>query len=178
MPDGAVAELPPQPVEPVVVATAPSSLTAREAEPLPAFPRRGRISFNIVYGRDGFPVGRTEQSWQVDGTRYQLASRSETTGLADVLRSQHRTYLSKGELTPRGLRPDTFLMSRNRGRGPEEARAQFDWAQGTVTLGPANAQREQPLPIGSQDIVSFMYQLAIDPPRVGRMTVSVTTGFS
>lgn len=164
--------------EPVIVATAPAAVSEFTPDPasLPAFPRRGRVSFNIVYGRDGFPVGRTEQSWQIDGTRYQLASRSETTGMLDMVRSQHRTYLSKGELTPKGLRPDTFLMSRNRGRGSEEARAQFDWSQGTVTLGAANAQREQALPIGTQDLVSFMYQLALDPPKPGRTTVSVTNG--
>lgn len=175
--DNAAPDLPP-PAEPVIVATAPAAVADFTLDPgaVPAFPRRGRISFNIVYGREGFPVGRTEQTWQIDGTRYQLASRSETTGLLDVVRSQHRTYLSKGELTAKGLRPDNFLMTRNRGRGSEEARAQFDWSHGTVTLGAANAQREQPLPIGSQDLVSFMYQLAIDPPRPGRTSVSVTNG--
>lgn len=177
-PEEAVAtEAPPAPhAEPVVVATAPVSTYTPNAAALPAFPRRGRISFNLVYGRDGFPVGRTEQSWQIDGTRYQLTSRSETTGLADILRSQHRNYISRGELTPGGLRPETFVMSRNRGRGAEEARAQFDWVHGTVTLGPASAQREQALPPGSQDLVSFMYQLALDPPPPGRTRVPVTTG--
>jgi len=143
-----------------------------------SFPRRGRLSFNLLYGRDGFPVGRTEQSWQIDGTRYQLSSRSETTGLADVFRSQHRTYSSQGELTESGLRPDIFQMSRERGGGrkPEEARAGFDWTTATVTLGPPNAQRTEALPRGSQDLVSFMYQLALDPPPQGRTRVSVTNG--
>ncbi len=175
--DSAASEVQPA-SEPEKLATAPSAVSEVTPDPgvLPAFPRRGRISYNIVYGRDGFPVGRTEQTWQIDGTRYQLASRSETTGILDAVRSQHRTYVSKGELTPKGLRPDTFLMSRNRGRGSEEARAQFHWNQGTVTLGAPDAQREQSLPNGSQDLVSFMYQLALDPPRPGRTTVSVTNG--
>jgi hypothetical protein len=121
-------------------------------------------------------VGRTVQSWKIDGTRYQLASRSETTGIVDLIRSQHRTYLSRGELTPEGLRPDTFLMSRDRGKGVEEARATFKWRQGTVTLGAAATPREEPLPSGSQDIVSFMYQLAIDPPAPGRKEVVITNG--
>jgi hypothetical protein len=170
------AEVAPGPPEPVVVATAPASLAAAGPIALPAFPRRGRITFNLVYGRDGFSVGKTEQSWQIDGSRYQLASRSETTGLADLLRSQHRTYLSRGELTPGGFRPNTFLMSRDRGRGVEEARAQFDWSQGSVRLGPVNAQRQEALPPGSQDLVSFMYQLALEPPAPGRSHVAVTNG--
>jgi hypothetical protein len=164
------------PAEPVVVATAPVASYTPEAPPLPAFPRTGRIAFTLVYGRDHFPVGRTVQSWKIDGTRYQLASRSETTGIVDVFRSQHRTYLSRGELTPEGLRPETFLASRDRGRGLEEARAQFDWPRGSVRLGAATSQREQSLPRGSQDIVSFVYQLALDPPPPGRTRVSVTNG--
>ena len=162
--------------EPVIVATAPPS-TSFPADPaLPTFPRSGRITFDIVYGRDRFPVARTVQSWKIDGARYQLASRSETTGIIDVFRSQHRTYLSRGELTPEGLKPETFLMSRNRGRGTEEARAQFDWARATVTLGPAVAQREETLPQGTQDLVSFVYQLALDPPAPGTRRISVTNG--
>lgn len=162
--------------EPVVVATAPPS-TVVPAEPaLPTFPRSGRITFDIVYGRDRFPVARTVQSWKIDGARYQLASRSETTGIIDVFRSQHRTYLSRGELTPEGLKPETFLVSRNRGRGTEAARAQFDWARAAVTLGPAAAQREETLPQGTQDLVSFIYQLALDPPAPGTRRISVTNG--
>jgi hypothetical protein len=164
------------PAEPVIVATAPATADTPEALPLPSFPRTGRITFTLVYGRDQFPVGRTVQSWKIEGTRYQLASHSETTGVVDVFRSQHRTYLSRGELTPQGLRPETFLSSRNRGRGPEEARAQFDWTRASVTLGAAHSQREQSLPRGSQDLVSFMYQLALDPPPPGRTRVSVTNG--
>lgn len=164
--------------EPVAPAAERAPALTAEARPLPAFPRRGRITFNLVYGREQFPVGQTVQTWQVDGARYQLASRSETSGLADLLRSQHRTYLSRGALTENGLRPDTFLMSRDRGRGRaiEEARAQFDWKNGTVVLGPASSRREQALPHGSQDLVSFMYQLAIDPPPAGRLRLSVTNG--
>lgn len=162
--------------EPVVVATAPPSTLAPPAPALPAFPRSGQITFSIVYGRDGFPVARTVQSWKIDGERYQLASRSETVGIVDLFRSQHRTYVSRGELTAGGLRPETFLMSRDRGRGAEEARVRFDWGQGRVTLGPATAQREQALPGGSQDILSFMYQLALAPPPPGRTRVAVTNG--
>jgi hypothetical protein len=164
------------PAEPVIVATAPASVQEARTRGLPDFPRSGRISYNLVYGPDHVPVGRTVQSWKIEGTRYQLASRSETTGLIDIIRSQHRTYLSRGELTHEGLRPEVFLMSRDRGRGVEEARAQFDWARGSVILGAAVAPRAEVLPQGSQDIVSLLYQLALDPPAPGRMQVSVTNG--
>jgi hypothetical protein len=162
--------------EPVVVATAPSSTLVPEP-PLPrTLPRKGRITYNLVYGRDRFPVGRTVQTWEMDGTAYQLASRSETTGIVDLIRSQHGTYLSRGSLTRQGLRPDTFLMSRNRGRGTEQARAVFDWNGATVTLDGSAAPRNEKLPPDTQDILSLMYQIALDPPPMGRFQRSVTNG--
>jgi hypothetical protein len=164
--------------EPTVVAIAPATTLTPEPPPIPDFPRSGRIKYDLLYGNQRFPVGRTVQSWKIEGTRYQLASRSETIGLVDFFRSQQLTYLSRGELTPDGLRPEIFLMSRDRGkgRGVEEGRAQFHWTRGTVTLGNAATLHEETLPAGSQDLVSFIYQLAIDPPATGRRHVSITNG--
>lgn len=162
--------------EPFVVATAPSSTYVPELPPVRSLPRKGRVTYSLVYGRDRFPVGRTTQTWEMDGGAYRLASRSETTGLIDLFRSQHRTYFSRGSLTRDGLRPETFLMSRDRGRGTEEARAQFDWDGATVTLASAAGKRIESLPPGSQDLLSFMYQLSLDPPRTGRLQQVVTNG--
>lgn len=181
MPDsGSVAEAEPAaaPSEPVVVAKAESSTYTPEPGPARTLPRKGRITFNVVSGRDRFPVGRTVQSWAVDGDRYQLASTSETTGIVDLFRSQHRNYFSRGTVTREGLRPETFLVSRDRGRarGIDEARARFNWDTASITLGPASAQRAEPLLPRSQDLVSMMFQLGLDPPPPGRMRLPVTNG--
>jgi hypothetical protein len=161
--------------EPAAVAS--SSAPASEPDlPRRSLPVRGRITYDLVYGRDHFPVGRTVQTWQTDGTRYVLASRSETTGLLDVIRSQHRTFLSRGSITSEGLRPHTFLMSRNRGRGIEEARASFDWSGASVTLQAAARERQEALPARTQDLLSFIYQLSLYPPAPGRFTQSLTNG--
>jgi hypothetical protein len=162
--------------EPVILATAPPSTYVPEAPPLRTLPRKGRITYNLVYGRDRFPVGRTVQTWEMDSTRYRLASRSETTGIIDLIRSQHRTFMSRGALTPRGLRPETFLMSRNRGRGPEQARAKFDWDAANIRLEGSAAPRDERLPPNTQDLLSLMYQLSLDPPAPGRFRQTVTNG--
>jgi hypothetical protein len=177
-PDVAVAEEPAaqQPAEPVVVATAQPSTAAPEALPLRSLPRKGRITYNLVYGRDQFPVGRTVQSWEIDGERYQLASRSETTGIVDMIRSQQRTYSSRGVITRAGLRPQTFLSTRNRGRGSEDASADFDWEHAVVKLGRVPSLRQEGLPARSQDLLSFVFQLSIDPPPPGRLRQVVTNG--
>ena len=170
----------PQP-EPVVVAEAPKpepEVAPEPAQPSRTLPRKGRITYDLVYGPDRFPVGRTVQTWEVDSGRYQLASRSETTGIVDMIRSQHRTYSSRGALTRDGLKPESFKMARNRGRGRpnEEATAQFDWKQATITLGRTAQQRQEKLPPKSQDLLSFVFQLSFDPPAQGRVSQVVTTG--
>ena len=163
------------PTEPTVLATAPPSSETLEPSPARSLPRKGRITYNLVYGRDRFPVGRTIQTWEVNGERYILASRSETTGIVDLVRSQHRTFLSRGSVTRNGLRPDLFVMSRNRGRGTEEAKATFDWSEESVTLGAAG-ERQVSLPARTQDLLSFMYQLSVDPPPHGRFRQPLTNG--
>lgn len=167
---------PAQTVAETATTAPPPDASAAESGSPRDFPRSGRITYELVYGRDQFPVGRTVQSWAFEGERYQLASRSVTTGLADLVRPQHRTYLSQGALTPEGLRPERFTMSRNRGRGLEEARAVFDWSDGQVSLGASGAPTVQRLPPGTQDIVSIIYQLALDPPASGRVHFAVTNG--
>jgi hypothetical protein len=112
----------------------------------------------------------------MDQGSYRLASRSETTGIVDLVRSQQRTYSSQGALTREGLRPMTFVMSRNRGRGLEATRAEFDWSNATVTLGNPPGQRHESLSPRSQDLLSFMYQLSLAPPRPGRLRQAVTNG--
>lgn len=174
----------PAPPKPEVVAVAetpapaPAPETLPEPVPLRSLPRKGRITYDVVYGPDRFPVGRTVQTWEVDRGRYQLASRSETTGIVDFFRSQQRSYSSSGALTRAGLRPESFVAGRNRGRGRgvEQASAQFDWSQSVVTLGRAAEQRQVKLPPNSQDLLSFVFQLALDPPAPGRLSQVVVNG--
>ncbi len=170
----------PQP-EPVVVAEAARPEPEAAPEPVaPArtLPRKGRITYDMLYGRDRFPAGRTVQTWEAAQGRYQLASHSETTGIVDLIRSQYRTYSSRGTMTRDGLKPESFKMTRNRGRGRanEEASAQFDWKEATVTLRRAAELKQEKLPPKSQDLLSFMYQLSLDPPAQGRVSQVVTTG--
>lgn len=162
---------PPEPV-----AEVPAAPSKEEPLPLKSLPRKGRISYTIYYGADRFIVGRTVQTWEVSGRGYTLASASETMGIVELFRAQRHTYLSRGKVTARGLQPETFLMSRTRRGRTEEARALFDWDAGTISIGRPPIRRTATLPAESQDIVSFMYQLALAPPSPGRIRLPVTNG--
>lgn len=160
---------------PEVVALAPPT-TLAAPEPPPALPRRGRISYTLFLGTDKFEIGRTVQTWEVEDGQYRIGSTSETTGLAAVLRSEKRTYLSTGAVTRAGLQPKSFLMSRTRRGETEVARARFDWDAAQIAWGTTDDTRSAALPAGSQDFLSLMYQFALVPPPAGRVSVPLTTG--
>jgi len=168
---------PPAAAEPVVTASAePTAFRMPEAPPLPSFPRNGQISYLLTMGSEQTPVGRTVQTWEFDGTQYRLGSQSESTGLIEMFRPHRYHYLSQGTLSEQGLRPERFLASVKRGSRSEESIAVFDWSAQRVRLGRLPQQTTVELPAGSQDLVSFMYQLALAPPAPGRIRLPFTRG--
>ena len=171
------ASSPPAAEAPVVTASAEATtFRMPEAPPLPSFPRKGQITYQLTMGPDQTPVGRTVQTWEFDGTQYRLGSQSESTGLIEMFRPHRYHYLSQGTLSDQGLRPERFLASVKRGSRTEESIAVFDWTEHKVKLGRLPQQTTVELPADSQDVVSFMYQLALAPPAPGRIRFPFTRG--
>lgn len=181
--DPAPVEAPPAP-EPVAAASAPAVEPPPAAAPVPApapaavarrLPRKGEIAYALYLGNDRFTVGRTTQTWEINGDRYRLASVSETTGLAAVFSRQRMAYESRGKFTPAGLRPEHFTNERLRSGKTENAVADFNWTAASAAIG--NPPRSVALPADAQDIVSFMYQLGLVPLTPGRIELPVTNGW-
>lgn len=173
---GETAEAPPhEPLPPSIAEVSPAPQAAEPA-PLKSLPRKGRIAYTMYFGTEGFTVGETVQSWEVGTDGYKLGSVSETTGIVELFRAQRHIYLSEGRLTARGLQPEKFFMSRTRRGRTEAAQARFDWEAGTLTLGRVPDQRGAALSPETQDIVSFMYHLALSPPPAGRIRLPITNG--
>lgn len=170
---------PPSPAtEPVVAADAAPSTATPQPVVIKTLPRRGRISYDINYYLSNMPtlVGRTVQTWEAADHSYKLDSQSETVGLARFTRFGPRTYRSSGTVTERGLQPQNFSASvMIRGKSDESA-AHFDWSSNALQFGSASEQKSAALSAGSQDMLSFMYQLALAPPPRGRMQMSLTNG--
>ncbi len=154
------------PTPPAVAATAPAK----------RLPSKGRITYTLFLGTDKFSVGKTVQSWEIEADTYRLGSISETTGIANVFYPQHLNYLSEGRIMAGGLQPETFLMSRKRRDEAEVAKANFNWEAGQITLGKLSNRRTEALPAGSQDMVSFIYQMSLAPPPPGPLKLPVTNG--
>lgn len=167
----------PTTAEPAAVASvAPTMFREPEAPPLPGFPRKGRITYLLTMGPDQTPVGRTVQSWEFEGERYMAASQSESTGLVELFRPHRYHYLSQGSIIADSLRPERFLASIKRGSRSEEAQAVFNWDESRLQLGRLPQQTTVELPAGSQDWISFTYNLALSLPAPGRITLPFTRG--
>lgn len=166
------AELPVAPEPPQLVALAEETAVAFA----PSLPRKGRIAFTLYYGDSRTAVGNVVQTWEAHDGVYRIASEAETSGLIELFRPQRLRYLSQGKITRDGLRPDSFLMSRTRRGQTEAAQARFDWNEGTLAYGLAREPQQAPLPAGTQDLMSLIYQHTVLPPARGRFRVPVTTG--
>jgi len=173
---------PPEPVPPAVEPTPESApepappAAATAPAPVRSLPRKGRITYVLYLGPDKFSVGKATQSWEVETDSYILASDAETTGLVDFFRPQQLRYLSQGKLSTQGLQPEKFLITRTRRGRTEVAQARFDWNAGSLTFGNTRNTRSVALPAGSQDLMSFIYQMSLVPPQPGRFHVPVTNG--
>jgi hypothetical protein len=168
---------PPAAVEPIVIADAAPSTFMPERAAIKSLPRRGRIAYALYMGTDKFEVARTVQSWETGAdNQYKLESTSGTSGLVSVFRNEQRIFRSAGRMTEHGLRPDNFMSSRIRRGQADESTARFDWSSNSITLSRGVTQRSAALPAGSQDILSFMYQLALAPPAPGRLQIAITNG--
>lgn len=171
-PAEAVAEQPAAPEPPQRIALAAESSAAGAG----SLPRRGRITYTLLYGNDRSYVGKAVQSWEIEADTYLLSSEAETGGIVELFRPQRLRYLSQGRITPQGLQPESFLMSRTRRGQNEAAQARFNWGAGSLTFGPTRDQKSVSLPASAQDFMSFIYQYALTPPAPGRFRVPITTG--
>jgi len=176
VPDAAPAEEvvdEPAPEPPQQLALAAETSVAAAVHSLP---RRGRISFTLLYGEDRTFVGTAVQSWEAGTDTYLLASEAETGGLVELFRPQRLRYVSQGGITPRGLRPESFVANRTRRGRSEAAEARFDWGAGNLSYGSTSESKSAALPAGAQDFVSFIFQFVLVPPSPGLYRVPITTG--
>lgn len=117
-------------------------------------PPRGEIVFSVTRGDPPAIIGRSVQSWELGDGNYRITSVTETVGLAALIKPIMLTSESRGRIIASGLEPASFL-SQQQGKARSE-HVEFDWAAGVVRFANGNTS---PLPAGSQDLLSFNFQL-------------------
>lgn len=174
----------------MAAAAPPDNLASSEAPDLPApeenpqqkaappfpLPRQAEIQFNLYKGENGLNVGKVVQTWQMQDNRYSLTSVAQATGIFSLIKSGKFVQTSQGKLTENGLEPDAFWIQRGQSADSTES-AQLDHKNKTLTLSSAQNSTTLPLPDGTQDLLSFAYQIAISPPQTGRtIKLFITNG--
>lgn len=188
-PRPAVARQVPAPTFPAPVAAEPASAATATADPPPPAPPvmeevaavpapepppparapwggKGLVRFSAAVGSLGFVIGTADHEWQAADGRYRL----RWTFDPSVPLARTRTMISEGELTGDGLRPRRF-SDQKEGREPETA--SFDWEAGRVSFSAGRG--EAPLPAGTADLLSMLYQLAWRMPRED-VTMTIASG--
>jgi hypothetical protein len=154
-----------------------AATTAAPAEPPPGtirFPRSGRLEYAVTIGTPPTPVGRATYVWEASERMYRLSLTAQTTGLVGLLRRVRIEQVSRGRITPEGLRPDEFRF--DRGPNARNEAARFDWSAGRITYGYPDAQQTGELKPGTQDVLSLILQFAFVPITQGSRDVLLTTG--
>ncbi|MGA9667084.1 MAG: DUF3108 domain-containing protein [Gallionella sp.] len=115
------------------------------------------ISVNYDIYKSGLKIGQIVETYTRDKDRYALTSTTRAVGLLAIFQPGRIIITSNGLINSRGLQP---LHFRDRRESDEnrERRADFDWSAKRLTLTEHGQKRVLPLPDGTQDRLSAMYQ--------------------
>jgi len=164
---------------PSISQTSSSSTSSPSTPPTTEFqfPRHIRIDYRMSMGV--LTVGHTVQTWSSDGERYQVQSRSESSGLVELFKPHRFNYRSSGLVAGRRLQPEYFIADEQRGSRNSGSHIQFNWTASQIHISQPNTSHTintLPLPPDSQDLISLIYQLALQPPTIGRLQQPYTLG--
>ncbi len=156
---------------PCAAALAALSLAAAVAD---AAPRSVRATYNA--SMNGMPIGTLSEHYESDGNTYRIVSDTKPQGLAALIQRQPLRFTSSGQVARDGLRPAQFDGRRSAGEAPQVT-AEFDWPQKQLTLRHQGKIESFPLPPGTQDRLSVMYQFMFLPPeRIRQLEFTMTNG--
>ena len=142
---------------------------------MPPMPKQARISYVLYKGLNKLAVGKVTHAWQTDGNHYAVSSIAEASGVFSLFYSGRHLQESRGDITPDGLRPTSFRTERGRSDPDKTDSAQFDWSAMTLALKSGSDSSTVELPVGTQDLLSFLYQFAYAPPEEG-LRLFITNG--
>ncbi|WP_417070342.1 DUF3108 domain-containing protein [Niveibacterium terrae] len=144
---------------------------AKPAAPVLAWPREGRIRYQLRYG-DVIAVGELVTSWSHDGEHYTMRAEGNTSGLARLFKRFTANQQSQGKVGPEGLTPTGFQEDLN-GR---QSHAVFDWQAGKVISSRPDRVREYLIVGAAQDILSLAFHLAFLPESTEKVDLLVVAG--
>lgn len=150
-----------------LMAIAPSLAARAPVEPIPS---RAEVKYRLTVA--GIPVGEGVAVFQHDAKTYSVVLESKTIGIAAIYRLQIRRE-AKGRITAAGLRPLSFVETRN---DRVTRSATFDWAAGKVSLVDGEKKQTAPLRPNTWDAASVACSFAFSLPDGKEQRLYLTDG--
>lgn len=124
----------------------------------------------------GLKIATMTENFTRNKNTYHIENHSIATGLAAVIKPEAIHTISTGIVTANGLRPTAYSQTRK--LDPQRnTYADFNWDAQTVTLKDKSGTLTLPLPAGTQDRLSSMYQfLHLSLKEATTRTFSMTNG--
>jgi hypothetical protein len=134
-----------------------------------------RIAAEYQLTNSGLTIGHVTESYVRKGDTYEILSVSRSEGLLKVLYDEQITLQSSGRVGPEGLKPLRFEERRTR-EPKRDVSATFDWDRGVMNSRYRGEATEQPLPPGTQDRISMMYQFMYARAGPGNLVLAMSNG--
>lgn len=150
------------------------AVPATAAPAIPAdSPSRLQVSYDII--KDGIKGATITETYtrKLDG--YHIESVSKAVGILALIKPETIRVVSEGTVTAKGLRPITFTNQRELDT-ERNVSADFDWKSNSITLNDRNGKHTLPLPAGTQDRLSAMYQFMFLPLKNTALDFYMTNG--
>ncbi len=129
---------------------------------LAATPSRIEAHYDVLKG--GIRVAIMTETFIRQRDHYALESVSQAVWPLTMFKNETIWVNSSGLITAKGLRPANYTARRKLDED-RNTRADLNWEKQEITLNDKAGQRTQPLPEGTQDRLSAMYQLMFLPLR-------------
>jgi hypothetical protein len=130
------------------------------------------VSASYELFRNGIRFAVMKDTFEAKDGRYRIVSETRAVGPLALIAPQPLRATSSGQRTGTGLMPQLFEGGRG-SNDPRRVRAEFDWEAEKLTVARRDRNESLPLPPGTQDQLSIMYQfmfLQPDHPQVLRLT--------
>lgn len=140
----------------------------------PSAPQSVSGSYNVL--RNGMHVAVMHETFEASGGSYRIVSETHAVGLLALFAPHPLRVTSSGRLTGAGLAPQHYESKRG-DDDPRQIRAEFDWKGAQLNVWRSGRTETLPLPPGTQDQLSIMYQfMYLAPDRPQLLQLSRTTG--
>ena len=142
----------------LLVSTTPQGLFA--ATSLPAQVSHIDAHYDVLKGN--IKIATVTETYTRTQDSYRIESVTKAIGLLAMFKPEVIHVTSEGTLTAKGLRPLTYIQKRKLDT-ERNTRADLDWKTKHITLTDRAGKRTLPLPDGTQDRLSAMYQFMFAP---------------